>query len=219
MNTWSSHSRMAINSIFDKITVHPFISELMNGTLPETTFEFYIQQDALYLADFGKILAGIASKLHNPADIQAYLGFATGTIVVEEALHEMFLNLFKTEGKVVEKSPTCLLYTGFLHEQLTTQPIEVALAAVLPCFWIYKEVGDYILANQTTKENPYQSWIDTYGGEDFAASVTKAIAITDVMAMNTTPAIQQKMTRAFVKASQLEWMFWDSAYTQESWKI
>ena len=31
--------------------------------------------------------------------------------------------------------------------------------------------------------------------------------------------ILEKMELAFKKASKLEWMFWDSAYNKEAWKI
>tara|TARA_B100000424_G_C22672772_1_gene369118 strand:+ start:44 stop:358 length:315 start_codon:yes stop_codon:yes gene_type:complete len=98
--------------------------------------------------------------------------------------------------------------------------LEEALAAVLPCFTIYKEIGDYIQENQTNKaDNPYQDWIDTYGGEEFATSVNNAVAITNRYAENAPEEVLQKMKTAFIKASKLEWMFWDSAYNKETWKI
>lgn len=218
MSLWSEKTWEAITPIYQKILEHPFITELKAGTLPEEKFAFYIQQDALYLAEFGKVLSGIASKLENPEHIQAYLEFSTGTILVERALHTTFLNRLEANKKAT-KSPSCLLYTNYMHTQLATQPLEVALGSVLPCFWIYKEVGDYIVATQTNTDNKYQEWINTYGGEAFAKSVTTAIEITNITASNTTPEVQEKMTEAFIMASRMEWLFWDSAYQLESWKI
>lgn len=215
---WSAQTWETIVPIYDKILEHSFIKELKEGTLPKATFKFYIQQDAMYLADFGRVLSGIASKLTNPKHVQDYLGFSSGTIAVETALHETFLSKFG-KAKTISKSPTCTLYTNYMQAQLATKPLEVAMAAVLPCFWIYKEVGDYILATQTKENNIYQDWIDTYGGEEFAASVQKAIEITDLMAAETTEKTRTQMTEAFVMASKMEWLFWDSAYAQESWKI
>ncbi|MFI2741140.1 thiaminase II [Zhouia sp. PK063] len=218
MMLWSNSAWENSLPVYQKIIVHPFISELKEGTLPEAIFKFYIQQDALYLADFGKVLSGIASKLTNPNHIQEYLKFSSATILVENALHETFLKQFNITS-TAQKSPSCLMYTNYMHAQFATQPLEVAMAAVLPCFWIYKEVGDYIQATQTKKENTYQNWIDTYGGEEFAASVQKAIEITNHMAASTTAHIRLKMTEAFLMASKMEWLFWDSAYQQETWKI
>ena len=112
------------------------------------------------------------------------------------------------------------MYTSYLSRVVCNQSVEEGLAAVLPCFTIYKEIGDYILKNQTNKEdNPYQDWINTYGGEDFATSVNHAIDITNMYAEDANDKTLLRMNTAFRKASQLEWMFWDSAYNKEQWKI
>lgn len=215
---WSEKAWKSIEPIYKKIQELPFIQELMDGTLSNDKFIFYIQQDAIYLADYGKVLTAIASKLTKSDHIEAFIHFAGESVAVEKILHESFVNELHKEGKT-EASPSCLLYTSFLMKQVANAPIEVVLAAVLPCFWIYKEVGDYILANQTEGENPYQSWIDTYGGDDFAISVEKAISICDEVADACTSAQQQAMTEAFVMCSKMEWMFWDSAYKQQQWQI
>lgn len=216
--TWSDNAWKNIASIFTKITEHPFIIELMNGTLPKEKFEFYMRQDAYYLADFGRVLGGIGTKLKQPEHMEMFLNFATNTVKVEQILHEHYLKDMYT-FKTAPMSPTCLSYVGFLHKHFNTGSIEVALAAVLPCFWIYKEVGDYIVARQTKEHNPYQDWINTYSGEDFALSVQQAIAICNTYALETTEEQRVKMTEAFVQASKLEWLFWDSAYLLEPWKI
>lgn len=214
---WSEKAWEAIVPIYTKTVELPFIQELMNGTLEKQKFAYYIQQDAIYLVDYGKMLTAIATRLTKPGHIETFIGFANESIAVEKELHKIFLS-----GQYMDKntiaSPTCLLYTSFLLRQLNA-PVEVMAAAILPCFWIYKEVGDYILANQTKDKNPYQAWINTYGGEEFDISVKQAIAICDELAQACTPAQQQTMTEAFITCSKLEWMFWDSAYKLEPWKI
>ena len=69
------------------------------------------------------------------------------------------------------------------------------------------------------KNNPYQKWIDTYAGEEFEILVIKAKEICDLVAENCTETQQQKMTDAFVAASRLEYMFWDSAYRLKIWEV
>lgn len=215
---WSEEAWKAIEPVYKKIQELSFIQELMSGTLDNKKFVFYIQQDAIYLADYGRVLTAIASKLTKPEHIEAFIHFAGESVAVEKILHESFVHELDKKEKI-EASPSCLLYTSFLMKQLANAPIEVALAAVLPCFWIYKEVGDYILANQTKDENPYQSWINTYGGDDFATSVETAISICNEVANTCTKIQREAMTEAFVMCSKLEWMFWDSAYKQEQWQI
>ena len=212
--TLSTQSWKLIEPVYRNILKHPFIQGLIDGTLAKEKFIFYINQDALYLADYGRALAGIASKLEKPEHIDSFLGFAKDTMSVEKALHQTFLQAAPAR----EKSPACQLYTSYILGQLATEPAEVCVAAVLPCFWIYKNVGDYILEQKPASDNPYRSWIDTYGGEEYASAVQKAIAIHDELAL-ATPAQQEKMLKAFALCSKMEWMFWDSAYRTEMWPV
>ena len=214
---WSEKAWQAITPVYAEILKLPFIQELMNGTLDKEKFVFYIQQDAIYLSDFGKILTAIATRLTKPAHIEAFIGFAGESIAVENALHGMYCEALGVRGTQTA-SPSCLLYTSYLYRQLIA-PVEVLTASVLPCFWIYKEVGDYILAHCVKASNPYQAWIDTYGGEEFAQSVEKAIRICDELAEKCTEEQQNAMTDVFVMCSKFEWMFWDSAYRKEEYRV
>lgn len=217
MSNWYEEISIKTESVIQKIKEHSFIKELMAGTLPKELFYFYINQDTIYLSEYKKILAQIGIKCSDEIDIQFFLNSATGIINVENALHQDFL---KEELTTIISSPTCELYISYLSRMAHTKSLEEGLAAVLPCFTIYKQIGDYILTNQTNKNNnPYQDWINTYAGEAFANSVKTAIEITNKYATIASPDTVNKMDVAFEKASKLEWMFWDSAYKKESWKL
>ena len=215
---WSEQAWQAAAPVFARILELDFVRELMSGALSREKFLFYIRQDALYLAGFGKALAGIASRLDKAEHSQAFLAFAGECMAVERALHESYLGGVQDQERI-EPSPTCLLYTSYILKQVYDAPLEVALAAVLPCFWVYKEVGEHILAKQSRNGNPYQAWIDTYGGDEFAAAVRKAIAICDEAAESCTEARRLAMTEAYVLCTKMEWMFWDSAWKQEAWPV
>lgn len=215
---WSQHAWNSIKPLYGKITELSFISELLDGTLDKEKFIFYIQQDALYLSEYGKVLAGIAAKSNDSKHFAAFIKFAGETMAAENELHQHYIKQYGS-GTKLDPSPTCLLYTSYLHTQLASKPFEVALASVLPCFWIYKEVGDYILSQKTVPNNPYKAWIDTYGGDAYAQSVNLAINICDEVASKCSSEQQEKMTEAFIYCSKMEWMFWDSAYKTEKWMI
>lgn len=215
---WSEQTWIAANPVYNKILEHPFIKGLIDGSLEYEKFIFYMQQDALYLAQYGKVMSAIASRLDKAEHQEAFLLFAKDTMMVERALHESYTGQLKTDIKP-EASPSCLLYTSYLLRQTASASLEVLAASVLPCFWIYKEVGDYILANQKGGDNPYQNWIDTYGGTGFEESVTIAISICDELAAKCTDEQRQAMTDAFVMCSRLEWQFWDSAWRLEKWAV
>ena len=215
---WSEQAWKEAEPVYRRILELDFVRELTAGTLDREKFLFYIRQDALYLVGFGKALAGIAAKLDNVEHSQAFLAFAGECMAIERALHESYLGGEKLQD-LIEPSPTCLLYTSYILKQVYDAPLEVAMAAVLPCFWVYKEVGDHILSRRKINGNPYQAWIDTYGGEEFAVAVKKAIDICDGAAASCTEARRQAMTEAYVLCTKMEWMFWDSAWKQEAWPV
>jgi thiaminase/transcriptional activator TenA len=214
--TWSAKSWQAIKPIYNSIIEMPFIEELMDGSLSLEKFQFYIAQDAWYLEHFGRSLALIGARANDIRDALAFIRFAEGAIIVENALHESYFNKYRVTDKGVPE-PACHHYVHFLKSTAALEQVEVAVAAVLPCFWIYKQVGDYIYQNQRSGNNPFQEWIETYAGQEFGKLVLQALDICDEMAKNCTKTQQDAMTQAFITATRLEWMFWDSAYRLKQW--
>lgn len=214
---WSEHTWQAIEERYQSMLEMPFIKELSEGTLPQEKFRFYMMQDSLYLEHFGRTLSVIAAKIHDIRDVLAFMRFAENAIVVENAVHEFYFQDFGVTDKGVLE-PACHHYIHFLRSTAALESVEIAAAAVLPCFWIYKKVGDYIYSHQNTVNNPYQKWIDTYGGDEFAIAVEQAITICDTLAENSTLETQKRMTEAFVMASRMEYDFWEAAYELKTWK-
>ena len=213
---WSDKAWQEILPVYNDITGMPFIKELANGTLDIEKFKYYMQQDAHYLEYFARTLAIISAKSLNVDTMLDFIRFSEGAVVVERALHDSYFKQFNV-GERVAMSPTCNHYVHYMQSTAYMHSVEVGMAAVLPCFWIYKKVGDYILEIQSKENNPYQDWISTYAGEEFGLLVNKAIALCDEAAHNSTSAQQQLMTEAFITASRLEFAFWDSAYRMEKW--
>lgn len=197
----------------------PFNTELAAGRLSRDRFQGYIVQDALYLAQYSRVLAIAGGKGPDAATLRAFGASALEAVAVEQALHERYLNEFGVDpARLVdaEPSPDCLAYTSFLLATAYHEPWEVLVAALLPCFWIYWDVGTRI-ARQAAADNPYRAWIDTYADEAFGEAVRTVIGITDRAAEGTTPPVQARMMTAFIRSTQYEWLFWDGAYQQRDW--
>ena len=207
--------------LYEAIRTMPFNRELSDGTLSLERFRHYIVQDAHYLIVFGQALAMAAAKADRPDLIVQFANAAQGAIEVERGLHHAFFHRFGLAPDIVATTPVssaCHHYACFLLATAFREPLPVVLAALLPCFWIYREVGRHILAEART-ENPFQDWIDTYGGEDFEVLVDAMIATTDDLASGAAPGTLAAMHGAFTRATQLEWMFWHSAYELEGWPV
>ena len=198
--------RAAIHSL-------PFNRELAAGTLSDERFQFYIAQDALYLEQYARILVMAGARGPDGATLKLFAASALEAVAVEQALHQGYLS-----GGAVEVSPDCLGYTSFLLATAYHEPWEVLLAALLPCFWIYWDVGNAI-AREAVADNKYRAWIDTYSDEAFGAAVRAVIVATDQAAENTTEAMRGRMMTAFVRSTQYEFLFWDGAYQRRGWPL
>ena len=194
----------------------PFNTELAAGTLSTERFRGYIVQDALYLGQYARVLAIAGARGPDPTTLHAFAASALEAVAVEQALHEQYLAGFGVNPAEAEPSPDCLSYTSYLLATAYHAPWEVLVAALLPCFWLYWDVGSAI-ARRADAANPYRAWIDTYADEGFGAAVRTVIGITDRAAEATTDAIRAQMMTAFVRSSQYEWLFWDGAYQRRGW--
>jgi thiaminase/transcriptional activator TenA len=208
-----------IAPVFDAIINHPFLAELTDGSLARERFVFYMQQDALYLEDFGRALGLAGVRSPEAATVQAFLDFGSVAIAVERALHESYFEEFEASQEA-EMAPACFAYTKYLLATGAVGSYGEIVAALLPCFWIYREVGKHIYTAATggIEANPYRRWIETYSGDDYDEAVERAISITNRVAASASADEQALMRKAFFKSAQLEWMFWDSAYGLEAWQ-
>jgi thiaminase/transcriptional activator TenA len=203
------------------ILAQPFLAQLADGTLPADSFRHYILQDSLYLADYARVLAIAAARA---PDASARLEFSDGAKVavqVEAVLHQAFFAQFgitPAMTQAAEPSPACLGYTGYLQTLAATRSYEELIAGILPCFWVYWEVGCDIKP-RALSPNPYAPWIETYADPGFGEATARVRALVDSAAARATPEMRAAMSRAFSMATRFEWMFWDSAYRREGWPI
>jgi thiaminase/transcriptional activator TenA len=200
---------------------HPFNAALGEGTLDRRRFAFYIVQDARYLEAFSKALATASVRAGDSQEASFWSRSAHAALDAERTLHGGYIEeygLTAADLSDIRTSPTCLGYSSFLQAVALTAPYPVLVAAVLPCFWVYQDVGAALL-KQTgdIADHPYRTWISTYADPDFAKSVEQAKEITDRLAATADGATRAAMTEAFVQATEYEWMFWDSAWHREAW--
>ncbi|WP_092343750.1 TenA family protein [Candidatus Ichthyocystis sparus] len=193
-----------VKSIYD----HPFIRELSVGSLSQELFTYYIEQDTYYLVEFSRCLSIIASKCDS-GNIKSFLSFAEEALGELEPIHNSFMN---NKGNNINAiSPANLFYTSYLKSVCSMEPVSIGIAAVLPCFFIYRDVGSFISTNRI-HDNPYNQWIDAYANTYFSESVDKIIHISNQCALQESESNRQKMVIAAVRSSTLEFYFWDDAY-------
>ncbi|MBN1561299.1 thiaminase II [candidate division KSB1 bacterium] len=213
--TFADQLLQSIETIYQRILSHPFNMELAAGTLSLDKFAYYMQQDELYIRDYTRALALLAAKSPSLDIANDLLSYARDGVTIERNLHDHFFIIFRIES-ASEQQPACFAYANFLLATAALQPFEIGIAAILPCFWIYRELGESI-AHKANDDNPYQLWIDTYADETYSGIVDRMIEITEQISRRASETTKSKMRRAFIHSTHLEYLFCDAAYRQEKW--
>jgi thiaminase/transcriptional activator TenA len=214
--TFSGELWTSIATLRRDIDRLPFLTALEDGTLPQELFTYYLAQDARYLASYGRVLATAAGQADRPDELLFWAHSAATTISVERQLHAAHVPDFTA----VEASPTCTAYTSYLFSLTTAGCYPAVVAGVLPCFWIYEDVGRRLKARiGDLNGHPYADWINTYGDPDFAVATEQARGIVDRVAAAASAGDRARMQQAFTTAARYERMFWDAAWRRETWPI
>lgn len=205
----------ATGDVLAQILESGFIQALGNGTLSKEEFFFYLDQDAHYLRQYSRALASLSSIAPDaPAQVE-WAQSAAECLVVEAELHRTYLGGELAETGLSAPSPVTMAYTDFLLARVLSEDYVVGTAAVLPCYWLYAEIG-LILAAQNHDEHPYRDWLSTYSGEDFLAGTRKAIARVEEAMAGAGPGQRVDAAQAYLSACVHEREFFDQA-TRFGW--
>ena len=206
---------------YNQILRHPFVTGLTDGSLPTASFAYYIGQDARYLVDYARALATVAAKGPDAATVAMFAADSRLAIDVESQLHGGLaaeLAEQHPDELAAPVSPTTLAYTSYLLRVCSQGDFAEGLAAVLPCYWIYAEVGAALLA-RSSPEPLYARWIETYGGEEFAAATAAVLDVVDAVGERASDVQRAAMRDHVGTTTKYEWMFWDAGWRREIWPV
>lgn len=218
---FSTQLRSEADKIWQASFEHPFVTGIADGTLALESFRYYVLQDAYYLNHFAQVQALGAAKATDPSLSKVMANHVLGTYEAELSLHEKFsgrLGITEEEKKQFKPAPTAYAYTSHLLRAAHLGHIGDIIAALLPCYWLYYEIGER-LQGAAPAEPIYQEWIAAYGGEWFKELVEEQINNVDEIAQKVTESDRQRMKEQFMISSQYEYMFWDMAYRLEKWPV
>lgn len=210
----------AARDVYNAILAHPFITGLTDGRLDLEVFKEYIIQDALYLSRFAKAVALVGAKAPDDDAALTLISAARDALSVERAsLHDFLLSQWGINTANIKEhqmSPTNRAYTDFLIAASYEKPFLVGLAAILPCFWVYMEVGRELLKKGSPVET-FSRWIDTYSSPDYEQAVARIIGLTRKVGENAGEAEKAEAELYFRLSTIYEYLFWDSSYRKANW--
>ena len=103
-------------------------------------------------------------------------------------------------------------YLRHQEHHATMEPIPVALASLIPCFYLYNVLGQYMQQKKIAPDNPYRLWIESYSSPTFQTSTQYMI---DVFNDVGTPEIKalyfNRIMKAWVQSIEFEIALWDGS--------
>ena len=205
---WTDNVWLEAASIYHSIINSPFIIKLADGSLPIENFKTYIAQDELYLGNYGRQMFEFAELIADAEQKAMFVEFAKAGLEGEKQMHQLLIERFGI-ADTVSPSPITAAYNAHTQQAIDTKDKAIALAALLPCMWVYNEVGLHILETAKLEGNPYKEWIEEYGNEEFTQGVKAVLQLADEYAEENDEAIRQQMTRVFLEATEFEYQFWN----------
>lgn len=203
-----------IAPVYARTLEHPFLLGLQDGTLPKDRFRFYLRQDILYLRAFSKALNVLASKAPREDWSRTLARHAGEALDAEQQLHSSIVG---EVGASLQMAPTNAAYTNHLLVSVERGSFAEGLAAMLPCYWVYWEVGK-VLHKRGSPNKDYRRWIDQYAGESYGSTVREVLTMMNAVAAAASTAERESARKLFVRSARYEWMFWDMAWRLEQWQ-
>ena len=186
------------DDLWGAATHHPFLDAVRDGTVAASSFDRWLAQDALFVADLLTFQARLLARA--PRSAQGVLAGGCVALVAE-------LDWF--DGHAGERElppkpdplPTRLAYRDLLR-RLDNEPCEAAVTAL----WVIERV--YLLGWTTAKsgDSPYSEFIDHWTVPDFAEYVDGLAALAE----------PQRHSDLVDEVLRLEVEFWNMAWANAS---
>lgn len=182
------------------------VRALASGSVEPELFQLYLGQDLAYLQDYAEHLDAASNAAADRGDVDGAAFWAASATVCREEEPELHTRL---GAEVPEPDAVTRAYADHLASA-SAAGYPVLVAALLPCFSLYAEVGARLapdLADDAAAE--VRDWVTTYADPGFAAVAAEAMARLDELAEDADPATRERMRRAMAQSLEREIAFFD----------
>lgn len=200
---------------FEQNYKHPFVEGIRKGQLPKESLIHYVTQDRMYLQVYMKLCGLGIFQSEEREDIDFFDQIIH--IIQDEESHP-HRNLCEVAGVTPESiTPAPLAEAAQQYIQHMIQAGQKGfahlLAAMLPCPWVYQEIGRRMLKEEhVNEEHPFYPWISFYGRTSTFDTTAYIRQRLDQLVPRMGKSEQEELYRIFVQSCQHEVAFWDMAY-------
>ncbi|MBN3574644.1 thiaminase II [Vibrio neptunius] len=202
-------------SDWQEYTQHAFVQQLAQGTLDQHSFLHYLKQDFLFLKQYARAYALAIYKARTLEDMRRALPSVRALLDSEIGHHVTYCGQWGlTESDLENESEDfgTVAYTRYVLDAGMTGDLVDLYAALAPCSIGYAVIGKALIESDGTvrEGNPYASWIELYGGEEFQSGVAQGAEHFNQLLEEIELHSQrgQNLIEVFRTATRMEVAFW-----------
>lgn len=205
----------ACSQDWQEYTEHTFVRQLAKGTLAQPCFLHYLKQDFLFLKQYARAYALAIYKARTLDDMRRALPTVQALLDAEISHHVSFCDQWGLTESDLENEPEdfgTVAYTRYVLDAGMTGDLVDLYAALAPCSIGYAVIGQMLIDDDETiiEGNPYATWINLYGGEEYQSGVAKGIEHFNLLLAEIDINSQrgQNLVQVFKTATRMEIAFW-----------
>lgn len=193
---------------------HRFLTETRDGTMPDSRFAVWMQQDYLFVAAAIPFIAALVPKA--PERHLASLTGIIATLQQELTLFEERATAAGVELDTVAPAFTTHAYIQFLMATAAYGSYGECYAVLYAAEKAYFDSWRVVQAG-IDPTSPWSPFVENWAGDAFASYVQYLEVELDAIAAQTGPAERARMADRFELTLRYELAFWEMASNAETW--
>lgn len=217
-NVQPFHERLiqSARPVWTAMLSHPFLAATAEGTISDKVFKTWLVQDYFYVRELVPFMGVLIAKA--PPDLRTPL---TEAVVVFNRELDLFRQQAEAHGVVLEgqeMAPTCHAYIQFMLATVYSRSFEEAFTVHYAAEKAYLDSWTWVKTHQKAP-SPWQAFIENWSSDAFRQYVTWLEKTLDRLVAGWRDEELAKLETLFVLTARYEYLFWEMAFSGETWPV
>jgi len=157
--SWCRNVWQCVQPVWQQILSSPFVGMMAAGTLPQRHFQNFLRQDIAYLRHYADEMRQLSLMMPEGEEHDLFIDFVEDAMNAEKEMEKILCSSADVQGGTM--SSAVQGYLSHTMQYVNANDLSMSIASLLPCMWLYHEMGRCIQSHQR-QGNPYSQWIACY---------------------------------------------------------
>ncbi len=221
---FSSQLRAEAAPIFQAVYAHSFVRGIAMQNITPTPLINYVKQDIQYLDTYARVYGLAIAKSPTHSLMQLFHRRIDLVLHGELTAHMNFCKVAQVDYEALrcenQMAPSAHHYASHMLSTAHMGQLGDIIAVVLPCHWIYVDIATALQEElNPSRDHLFYDWISFYSNERMIAGLDELVEVLDQVALTASTDERHRMREAFLTSCQMEYKFFDMAFTLEEWPV